>query len=649
MKTVALYVVLLIIFLTAFVNIATTKRVEKIKYSEFIRMLQDKDASRKVITVKINDREITGQMVTRNLLSNDKEMVPAQFQTVIPEDPGMMEILRNTKGISIEAEPPAQVSWWLNLLINIFPFILLFGAWVYILQKMQGGGAKALSFGKSRARMVDSAEKRVLFKDVAGVEEAKQDLEEVVEFLKEPARFTGLGAKIPRGVLLYGPPGTGKTLLARAVAGEANVPFFNISGSEFVEMFVGVGASRVRDLFEQARKNAPCIVFMDEIDAVGRQRGAGLGGGHDEREQTLNQLLVEMDGFDNTKGIILVAATNRPDVLDPALLRPGRFDRRIVVDQPDINGREQILKIHVRDKPIADDVNLQVLARRTPGFVGADLANLANEAAILAARHNRKVVLMNDFEEAIDRVIAGSERKSRIISDREKETTAIHEMGHALVAASLPGTDPVHKITIIPRGMALGLTMQLPVEDRLTVSKTQLFHQLCILLAGRIAEELRFGELTSGAKNDIERATKIARKMVCELGMSEEVGPIYLNDDEHTVFLGRDFNRRKDLSEEMAKKIDHEIRRLIDTAYQKAKDILTQHRDDLDRIARILLERETINGHELTELMAGRDPYASSTPPTGTPGGAQPVTPSGDGAPTTTPLDQPFGSPQPAQ
>ncbi len=651
MKTVALYIVLLIIFLTAFVNIATTKRVEPIKYSEFVRMLRDKDSSRKVINVKINDREITGQMVTRNLLSGDKEMVPAQFRTVIPEDPGLMEILRETPNITIDVEPPAQVSWWLNLLINIFPFILLFGAWVYILQKMQGGGAKALSFGKSRARMVDSAEKRVLFKDVAGVEEAKQDLEEVVEFLKEPTKFTGLGAKIPRGVLLYGPPGTGKTLLARAVAGEANVPFFNISGSEFVEMFVGVGASRVRDLFEQARKNAPCIVFMDEIDAVGRQRGAGLGGGHDEREQTLNQLLVEMDGFDNTKGIILVAATNRPDVLDPALLRPGRFDRRIVVDQPDIVGREQILKIHVRDKPIADDVNLQVLARRTPGFVGADLANLANEAAILAARHNRKVVLMSDFEEAIDRVIAGSERKSRIISEREKTTTAVHEMGHALVAVGLPGTDPVHKITIIPRGMALGLTMQLPVEDRLTVSKTQLFHQLCILLGGRIAEELTFGELTSGAKNDIERATKIARKMVCELGMSEEIGPVYLNDDEHTVFLGRDFNRRKDLSEEMAKKIDHEIRRLIDTAYQKAKDILTQRRDDLDRISKILLERETITGQELTDLLEGRDPFTPiASPPSTPPAGLVSATPTGGGTgDPALPLDPPLGTPEPAR
>jgi cell division protease FtsH len=497
--------------------------------------------------------------------------------------------------------------WWLNLLINWFPFILLIGAWLYILQKMQGGGAKALSFGKSKARMVDPTDKKILFKDVAGVTEAKEDLLEVVDFLRDPQKFTNLGAKIPRGVLLFGPPGTGKTLLAKAVAGEAKVPFFNISGSEFVEMFVGVGASRVRDLFEQARKNAPCIVFMDEIDAVGRQRGAGLGGGHDEREQTLNQLLVEMDGFDNTMGIILVAATNRPDVLDPALLRPGRFDRRIVVDQPDIRGREEILKIHVRDKPVSDDVDLSILARRTPGFVGADLANLTNEAAILAARNDRKIVTMNDFEASIDKVIAGSERKSRIISEKEKQNTAYHEMGHALVAAMLPGTDPVHKITIIPRGMALGLTMQLPVEDRLTVSKTQLFNQLCILLGGRVAESIIFNEITSGAKNDIERATKIARKMVCELGMSDEIGPLHLGDDNQTVFLGKEFNTRTDLSEDTARKIDKEIRNLVDGAYQKAKQILTDNRDKLEKFSKLLLERETINAGEFKDLLNGKD------------------------------------------
>lgn len=606
MKTVALYALLLILLLTAFTNVANTKKVDRLNYSEFLNIINGEDTSRKILRIKINDREITGRVQKQVTLGSSNEAPTSQFQTVTPDDPGLMEIIRKS-GIIVEAEPPAQMSWWLNLLINWFPFILLIGAWLYILQKMQGGGAKALSFGKSRARMVDPNEKRMLFKDVAGVNEAKEDLLEVVDFLREPTKFTALGAKIPRGVLLFGPPGTGKTLLARAVAGEANVPFFNISGSEFVEMFVGVGASRVRDLFEQARKNAPCIIFMDEIDAVGRQRGAGLGGGHDEREQTLNQLLVEMDGFDSTKGIILVAATNRPDVLDPALLRPGRFDRRIVVDQPDIKGREEILQIHVREKPIADDVDLAVLARRTPGFVGADLANLTNEAAILAARNGRKIVLMADFESSIDKVIAGSERKSRIISEKEKENTAFHEMGHALVAAFLPDTDPIHKITIIPRGMALGLTMQLPLEDRLTVSRTHLKNQICILLGGRVAEMLVFNELTSGAKNDIERATKIARKMVCELGMSDEIGPLHLGDDNQTVFLGRDFNTRNDLSEDTARKVDTEIRQLIDWALKKATEILTEKRELLNKGSKELLIRETINAEEFKDLVAGRE------------------------------------------
>ncbi|MDD3145702.1 MAG: ATP-dependent zinc metalloprotease FtsH [Candidatus Riflebacteria bacterium] len=606
MKTVALYALLLILLLTAFTNVTSTRKVNRLNYSEFLSILQGEDPARKILRIKINDREITGRIQKQVTLGSSSEAPTSDFLTVTPDDSGLMEIIRKS-GVIVEAEPPAQMSWWLNLLINWFPFILLIGAWLYILQKMQGGGAKALSFGKSRARMVDPTEKRVLFKDVAGVNEAKEDLLEVVEFLRDPRKFTDLGAKIPRGVLLFGPPGTGKTLLARAVAGEANVPFFNISGSEFVEMFVGVGASRVRDLFEQARKNAPCIIFMDEIDAVGRQRGAGLGGGHDEREQTLNQLLVEMDGFDNTKGIILVAATNRPDVLDPALLRPGRFDRRIVVDQPDIRGREEILQIHVRDKPVADDVNLSVLARRTPGFVGADLANLTNEAAILAARMGRKIVIMADFEASIDKVIAGSERKSRIISEKEKENTAYHEIGHALVAAFLPGTDPVHKITIIPRGMALGLTMQLPVEDRLTVSRTHLQSQVCILLGGRVAEMIVFNELTSGAKNDIERATKIARKMVCELGMSDEIGPLHLGDDNQTVFLGRDFNTRNDLSDETARKIDSEIRKIIESALSKAREILTNNRELLTKCSKALLERETINAEEFKDLIEGRE------------------------------------------
>lgn len=613
MKTVALYVLLLVLLLSAVTNITNTRRVDKLDYSEFIKLLQNRDpeSPKKLTSITISDREITGKMwQSVSIGSSGSENPNKLFHTVIPEDPGLMELIRKAAAenkINVKVEAPAQMSWWLNLLINWFPFIILIGAWLFILNKMQGGGAKALSFGKSRARVVDPSEKRILFKDVAGVEEAKEDLLEVVEFLRDPRKFTDLGAKIPRGVLLFGPPGTGKTLLARAVAGEASVPFFNISGSEFVEMFVGVGASRVRDLFDQARKNAPCIVFMDEIDAVGRQRGAGLGGGHDEREQTLNQILVEMDGFDNTKGIILVAATNRPDVLDPALLRPGRFDRQIVVDRPDIRGREEILQVHVREKPIADDVDLNVLARRTPGFAGAELANLTNEAAILAARKGRKVILMSDFEASIDKVVAGSERKSRIISEKEKTNTAVHEMGHALVAYYLPDTDPVHKITIIPRGMALGLTMQLPVEDRLSVSRTHLKHQICILLAGRVAEDLVFQEITSGASNDIERATKIARKMVCELGMSDEVGPLHLAESNQPIFLGRDFSTRNDISNETAHKIDSEIHKLISWAFNKSKEILTEHRDVLDRCSKALLERETINAEEFELLVKGEE------------------------------------------
>lgn len=614
MRTVALYVLLFVIMLTAFTNISATKGVNRIDYSRFIELLQDdnQNASERLISIVINEKEITGKIMSKVSFGSAEQTdsTTKYFKTVIPDDPGLMDIIRKAaeeKKFTVKAEPPAQMSWWLNLLINWFPFIILIAAWLFILNKMQGGGAKALNFGKSRARMVDPSEKRVTFKDVAGINEAKEDLLEVVEFLKDPRKFTDLGAKIPRGVLLFGPPGTGKTLLARAVAGEASVPFFNISGSEFVEMFVGVGASRVRDLFEQARRNAPCIIFMDEIDAVGRQRGAGLGGGHDEREQTLNQILVEMDGFDNTKGIILVAATNRPDVLDPALLRPGRFDRQIVVDRPDIRGREEILQVHTREKPIADDVDLNVLARRTPGFAGAELANVTNEAAILAARSGRKIITMSDFEASIDKVSMGSERKSRIISEKEKTNTAVHEMGHALVAHYLPDTDPVHKITIIPRGMALGLTMQLPVEDKLSVTRTQLKHQICILLAGRVAEDLVFHEITSGASNDIERATKTARKMICELGMSEEVGPLHLAESNQPVFLGRDFSTRNDISNETANKIDNEIKKLIDWAFEKSKSILTEHRDVLDRCSKALLERETINAEEFEKLINGEE------------------------------------------
>ncbi len=625
MKTLALYILMGIVLLSVFTSIKETKNTQRYPYSWFVQRLNeldDPDAKIKLGSITINDREISGTYHNKiDLFGSDKNNTKeTSFRTIIPEDQGLMDLIRNAAGkgkIKVVAEPPAQMSWWLNLLINWFPFVILIGAWLYILNKMQGGGVKALSFGKSRARMFDPSEKRVLFKDVAGINEAKEDLLEVVEFLKEPRKFRDLGAKIPRGVLLFGPPGTGKTLLARAVAGEASVPFFNISGSEFVEMFVGVGASRVRDLFDQARRNAPCIIFMDEIDAVGRQRGAGLGGGHDEREQTLNQILVEMDGFDNTVGIILIAATNRPDVLDPALLRPGRFDRQIVVDRPDIRGREEILQIHVREKPIADDVDLNVLARRTPGFAGAELANLTNEAAILAARKGRKVILMQDFEASIDKVIAGSERKSRIISEKEKTNTAVHEMGHALVAHSLPDTDPVHKITIIPRGMALGLTMQLPVEDRLSVSKTHLKNQICILLAGRVAEDLVFNEITSGASNDIERATKIARKMVCELGMSDEIGPLHLAESNQPIFLGRDFATRNDISNETANKVDEEIKKLIDWGFQEARRILTENREVLDRCSKALLERETIDAEEFEKLIKGEElePLPSSSKP----------------------------------
>ena len=623
MKTFALYVFLGVLLLSVVNSLGVNQKYERKDYSWFIQMLNkldDPDATPKLLSITINDKEISGKYQESVSLIKGQNKLPQSFHTVIPEDQGLMDLIRKAakeNKLIVKAEPPAQMSWWLNLLINWFPFIILIGAWLFILNKMQGGGAKALSFGKSRARMIDPSEKRVLFKDVAGINEAKEDLLEVVEFLRDPRKFTDLGAKIPRGVLLFGPPGTGKTLLARAVAGEASVPFFNISGSEFVEMFVGVGASRVRDLFDQARKNAPCIIFMDEIDAVGRQRGAGLGGGHDEREQTLNQILVEMDGFDNTKGIILIAATNRPDVLDPALLRPGRFDRQIVVDRPDIRGREEILQIHVREKPIADDVDLNVLARRTPGFAGAELANLTNEAAILAARKGRKVILMSDFEASIDKVIAGSERKSRIISEKEKTNTAVHEMGHALVAHFLPDTDPVHKITIIPRGMALGLTMQLPVEDRLSVSRTHLKNQICILLAGRVAEDLVFHEITSGASNDIERATKIARKMICELGMSDELGPLHLAESNQPIFLGRDFSTRNDISNETAHKIDEEIKKLIDWAFQEAKRILTENREILDRCSKALLERETINAEEFEKLIKGEElePLTSSSKP----------------------------------
>ncbi|MBC7246246.1 MAG: ATP-dependent metallopeptidase FtsH/Yme1/Tma family protein [Actinobacteria bacterium] len=496
---------------------------------------------------------------------------------------------------------------FLGIVLNLLPFLLIVVLFFFLFQQMQGGGSKVMSFGKSRAKLMSKDQPRVTFKDVAGVDEAVEELREIRDFLANPAKFQALGAKIPKGVLLYGPPGSGKTLLAKAVAGEAGVPFFSISGSDFVEMFVGVGASRVRDLFEQAKASAPAIVFVDEIDAVGRHRGAGLGGGHDEREQTLNQLLVEMDGFDTKTGVILIAATNRPDILDPALLRPGRFDRQIVVDRPDLQGRIDILKVHTRDKPLAEDVDLEVLARRTPGFTGADLANLVNEAALLAARHGKKKLDMEEMEEAIDRVVAGPERRTRLISDKEKEIIAYHEAGHALVAHELPNADPVHKISIIPRGQALGYTLTLPTEDKYLVTKSELVDELAMLLGGRVAEEMVFGELTTGDQNDIEKATKLARKMVCEFGMSEKLGPLTLGQKQGEVFLGRDLVTHQDYSDHVAYEIDREVRRLVDEAYARAGVILSENRAKLDNIARALIERETLEKEELVALLEGRE------------------------------------------
>ena len=511
---------------------------------------------------------------------------------------------------------------WVLILLNALPLLLLAGFVFFLMRQMQAGGNKALSFGKSRARLLSAQQKKATFKDVAGSDEAKEELQEIIDFLKDPQKFQKLGGRIPKGVLLVGPPGTGKTLLARAIAGEANVPFFSISGSDFVEMFVGVGASRVRDLFEQGKKNAPCIIFIDEIDAVGRHRGAGLGGGHDEREQTLNALLVEMDGFESNEGVILIAATNRPDVLDPALLRPGRFDRRVVVARPDVKGREEILRVHTRKVPISDDTDLSIIARGTPGFSGADLANLVNEAALWAARQNRKFVMMADFEMAKDKVLMGVERKSMILSDEEKKNTAYHEAGHALVAAMTPGADPVHKVTIIPRGMALGLTMQLPEADKHTYTKEYLEGMLAVLMGGRTAEEIFLGHITTGAGNDIERATDIARNMVCEWGMSQ-MGPLAYGKKEEAIFLGREIAQHRDFSEDTALHIDKEVKRIVNEAYEKAHELLSNHRDTLEKVALALLEREVLDAIEVKLLMEGKPlPEKQRTPPTPPPQGA---------------------------
>jgi cell division protease FtsH len=540
-----------------------------------------------------------------------------RFRTFAPNDPELVKSLRD-KQVKIAAKPEDESPWYMVLLLNWFPMLLLIGVWIFFMRQMQVGGGKAMSFGKSRAKLLTENQHRVTFSDVAGVDEAKDDLQEIIAFLKDPKKFTKLGGRIPKGCLLVGPPGTGKTLLARAIAGEAGVPFFSISGSDFVEMFVGVGASRVRDLFVQGKKNAPCIIFIDEIDAVGRHRGAGLGGGHDEREQTLNQLLVEMDGFEANEGVILIAATNRPDVLDPALLRPGRFDRRVVVPRPDVKGREGILQVHTRKVPLSTDVDVSVLARATPGFAGADLENLVNEAALLAARSNKDKVDMRDFELAKDKVMMGAERRSMIISDEEKRNTAYHEAGHALVAKLLPGADPIHKVTIIPRGMALGLTQQLPMDEKHTYPKEYLLNNLVILFGGRVAEELVLEHTTTGAGNDIEKATDLARRMVCEWGMSEKLGPMTFGKKEEEIFLGRDFTQKVDYSESTAIEIDGEVRRIIQESYHRAKELLKTNLRILHRVAEKLLEKEVLDGSEIDAIVRefdgnGGDPLTPST------------------------------------
>jgi len=538
-------------------------------------------------------------------VQGEKREPAEKFRVTIFKEsaPDLVKTLRD-KNVLINVKEVNRADW-VSVLFSAAPILLLVAFWIFMMRQMQAGGNKALSFGKSRARLLTAQQKKATFKDVAGTDEAKEELQEIIEFLKDPQKFQKLGGRIPKGVLLVGPPGTGKTLLARAIAGEANVPFFSISGSDFVEMFVGVGASRVRDLFEQGKKNAPCIIFIDEIDAVGRHRGAGLGGGHDEREQTLNALLVEMDGFESNEGVILIAATNRPDVLDPALLRPGRFDRRVVVPRPDIKGREEILRVHTRKVPLAEDVDLSVIARGTPGFSGADLANLVNEAALWAARQSRKLVLMIDFEMSKDKVLMGVERKSMILSEEEKRNTAYHEAGHALVAAMTPGTDPLHKVTIIPRGMALGLTMQLPIDDKHTYTKTYLEGTLIVLMGGRSAEEIFLGHITTGAGNDIERATEIARKMVCDWGMSA-LGPLAFGKKEEAIFLGREIAQHRDYSEDTAIHIDQEVRRIVTAGYEGARNILENNRDTLERIAAALLEREVLDAVELKLLLENK-------------------------------------------
>ena len=587
-KNIALWLVVSLMFIFVYHLFNQPKSAqESIIFSDFINYVDKGQVSE----VTIQGENITGS------LANGKS-----FKTYAPMDPELIPLLKE-KGVRIVAKPLDDSPWFMTVLVSWFPMILLIGVWIFFMRQMQAGGGKAMAFGKSRARLQTDKSKKITFADVAGIDEAKSELQEVIEFLKDPKKFTRLGGRIPKGLLLIGPPGTGKTLLARAIAGEADVPFFSISGSDFVEMFVGVGASRVRDLFTQAKKNAPCIIFIDEIDAVGRHRGAGLGGGHDEREQTLNQLLVEMDGFESNDGVILVSATNRPDVLDPALLRPGRFDRQVVVPLPDVRGREKIFEVHSKKTPLADDVDFAVIARGTPGSSGADIESLVNEAALYAARSGKDAVNMSDFEYAKDKVLMGTERKSMVISDDEKRNTAYHESGHALVARLQPGTDPIHKITIIPRGMALGLTQQLPIDEKHTYKREYLLANIAILLGGRAAEEMVLKDFSTGAGNDIERATNLARKMVCEWGMSDRMGPLSYGKKEELVFLGREIATHKDYSEETAEKIDEEVSRIVTESYDKAKKLLSDHVEILHKLAAELLEKEVLNTAELDVII----------------------------------------------
>ncbi len=600
-KNLALWLIISLMMIMLF-NMFQKPRVaeDKLSFSELMTQVDDG----RIKSVIIQGNDLTGKYL-------DKDNKEKAFRSYKPMfDADLTEKLLEKK-VVIQAKPEEERFSWFSIFISWFPLLLLVGIWIFFMRQMQMGGGKAMSFGKSRAKLLTEAQGKITFADVAGIEEAKEELEEIIAFLKEPKKFTALGGKIPKGVLLVGPPGTGKTLLARAVAGEAGVPFFSISGSDFVEMFVGVGASRVRDLFMQGKKNAPCIIFIDEIDAVGRHRGAGLGGGHDEREQTLNQLLVEMDGFESNEGVILIAATNRPDVLDPALLRPGRFDRQVVVPRPDVKGREQILTVHAKKVPVTPEVNLETIARGTPGFSGADLANLVNEAALLAARKDKQLVDMDDFDAAKDKVLMGAERRSMVISDEEKKSTAYHEAGHTLVAKMVPGSDPVHKVSIIPRGRALGVTMQLPIEDKHSYNRESLLGRIAVLMGGRAAEELIFNTFTTGAGNDIERATEMARKMVCEWGMSDLMGPVSLGKKDESIFLGRDMAMHKNFSEETAVKIDEEIKRIVDESYTRAITILRENADALHRLSLCLIEKENLSGTEVDEIIAGTAPLCN--------------------------------------